>query len=158
MILFLLLITIQVRAQEVKLSTREKPRQFEAYVGVSNYSTTSGFNRLIDLSRRVTFVYGLSYSRFHQPVLQSESLTSFRFRNSFNVPLEFRYYVLPKENRLTAFMYGRVNNSFFDMQDYQPRIEAGAALEYKVSDRSSVFLRASYSPNFFNSNGAPSTR
>ncbi|TRX50647.1 hypothetical protein FNH22_25330 [Fulvivirga sp. M361] len=154
--LFILLCVVSVgHAQSVVDSTKRNyssihSNNTEAYLGISNHTATLGMNRIYNISRRTSFVYGLSYSRYHQPLREGGEGGALRYQWSFDIPLEFRYYLLPKENRLTAFLYGRVNNSFFDDLDYQPHIEMGAALQYKVSSHSSVFLKMNYAPRAFN--------
>lgn len=129
------------------------PTDMEAFVGVSNTRVTAGVNKVMDLSKRFSFAYGLSYSRYYQHSLSPELNRDGLFQYSINVPAEIRYYILPKDNRLTAFLFCSVTPMTYRFNTLNASLKAGAALQYKINNASSVYFRVLAYQNRMPNNG-----
>ncbi len=123
------------------------PRHTEIYFNASYRGNTFGINRIINMHQRISFAYGGAYSIYSNSRANQEHIVKYKY--SLDLPLEVRYYLLPRENRITIFFYCKLNNSFYGNQAYQSNIEMGAAVQLKISDKSSIFFKAAYSPYTF---------
>jgi hypothetical protein len=118
----------------------------EAFFRVGTLGTSFGLSHLKDLSPRTTVVVGAYYSSYRMGSFYSDY---YRYlpSNSTNVYGEFRYYLLPKENQLTAFAYAAVNtgyNQFINGRKINLGIEAGGEMRYKISENASISVRTSF--------------
>lgn len=134
-------LTISAHAQQGE-DLAPTPGQMGAYLGVTGNGFTSGVFRSVDLSRRFSLNYGVAYSRYYNSgFYNAEGNNGNNYCQSLSIPVEFRYYILPKENRLTAFVFGSVGPSLYDMKHVRPTVKLGGAVQYRINDQSYVQFR-----------------
>jgi hypothetical protein len=115
--------------EEKELSEPESFITQEGYFGLSKDGMFGGRRWVKPLSRRISIVYGFAIKHpFDQPFQAMEG------RPAFNgmvpeLPLELRYYLLPKENRFTVFMYAQLRPSFASAS---LRLEVGTQARYRL--------------------------
>jgi hypothetical protein len=124
----------------------------EAFFRVGTLGTSFGINHFKDLTPRTAIVIGASYSNYRMGGFYSDY---YRYlpASSTNVYGEFRYYLLPKENQLTAFTYAAVNtgyNQFMNGRKVNLGLEVGGEMRYKISENASISVRTS----FYRQNGS----
>lgn len=136
-----LLVLTGVSYEAAAQTCNRSRNDMEAFVGASNVGVTAGVNNVMDLSKRFSFAYGLSYSRYYQHSLSPELNSDRNFQYSFNAPAELRYYLLPKDNRLTAFLFCGVTPMTYRFNTLNVSVKAGAAMQYKINNASSVYFR-----------------
>jgi len=117
----------------------------EAYFRVGTLGTSFGLNHFRDLTPRTAVLIGASYSNFRTGAFYSDY---YRYlpSSSTNIYGEFRYYLLPKDNQLTAFGYVALNsgyNQYINGRKVNLGLEAGGEVRYKISENASISLRTS---------------
>jgi hypothetical protein len=109
----------------------------EVYTSVNSNGSTTGINYVASVSRRFSLVYGLHLSRTYNPYFDLEAPNLSVDITSVQVPFQIRYYLLPKDNRLTAFVYTGLTGSFpvsrhVPANNFILNAEAGAQAQYKL--------------------------
>jgi hypothetical protein len=125
----------------------------EAFFRVGTLGTSFGINHFKDLTPRTAIVIGASYSNYRMGSSFYSDYYRFLPSYSTNVYGEFRYYLLPKENQLTAFTYAAVNtgyNQFMNGRKVNLGLEVGGEMRYKISENASISVRTS----FYRQNGS----
>jgi len=144
--LFLLLLvatglTIGAQAQQRDRFT-PTTNQLGAYLAVTGNGFTSGVFKSIDLSRRFSLNYGVAYSQYYNSGFGNAEWNDGRnYHYSLSIPVEFRYYILPKENRLTAFLFSSVGPALYDIKHVRPSVKLGGAVQYRINDQSYIQFR-----------------
>ncbi len=117
---------------------------FEAYRslgGLRDGISFAGLNHVVDLSKKFSFAYGVSFTSFYSQ------------GNAASFPIELRYYALPKENNLTSYFYCTYNSVLVTRspvyRDYKnASLEIGNTIQTKISGKSSLGIRLGYQMPF----------
>jgi hypothetical protein len=85
---------------------------------------------------RFSLVAGFQLARTYNPYFNFEHGYSPSDAYAFQVPFQFRYYLLPRENRLTAFIFSGISATVPVGRLAQPgsalRMETGGELRYRI--------------------------
>lgn len=106
-----------------------------------------GVNHVWNLNRKLSVVYGVSYSNFLFKGFDHERpaiISGYRL----NAPIELRYYVIPRENKVTSYLFCNYNNLLTykgSNINSTPKINLGLCVQTYVGGSSSVSFRTSFS-------------
>jgi hypothetical protein len=115
----------------------KKESEKEVYASMNSNGSSTGINYLRPVSRRFSLVYGLHLARTYNPYFDLETHNLSVDITSVQVPFQIRYYLLPKDNRLTAFVYTGLTGSFpvsrhISANNFILNAEAGAQAQYRL--------------------------
>jgi hypothetical protein len=86
-------------------SGSSKRKEQEIYLASGGNGPVTGMRQVWHVSRRLSLVHGLQVMQPNPASLPLEMSTEWRLDYSLQLPLEVRYYLLPKEKRFTVFLY-----------------------------------------------------
>jgi len=115
----------------------------------------AGISHLKNLTPRTAALVGLTY--FNPSIVRNSNELYTTSQSSYMLHAEWRYYLTPKDNKLTAFTfgalnYGFANSPFNQRQGFNLGIEAGAEIRYKIAENVFFYARTSiYRQNYNNS-------
>jgi hypothetical protein len=108
----------------------------ELYVSVQGNTTTTGTHYVAALTNKFSLLTGLQFAKSYNPYFNLEHIYAPLAAYSIQVPLQIRYYLLPRENRLTAFIYSGISASVpvggFTQPGSALRIETGGEVRYWI--------------------------
>lgn len=117
----------------------------EIYAGWSANGAVTGINHVKYISKRFAVVYGARLSQALPSYTDAEHPFALASALSLQVPLQLRYYMLPKENRLSAFVYEGITitaplSTMTAIHRPGIRLEGGVEARYRLDKRGTTFF------------------
>jgi hypothetical protein len=133
------------------LSGSRKQKEQERYLASGGNGPVTGTREVWHVSRRLSLVHGLQVMQSYTASGAPEMPAELQLDYALQLPLEVRYYLLPKENRFTVFLYGNLLPSLVLSQPVSlvSRHPVGLSLQAGAEARYRLFTTKHGSKAFF---------